>query len=64
MSLKESSQEELFTATNELEDFLPEDDPMMVFSRIIYPAFSDKDFADCYSTKGRNAIYLSSPVVS
>ncbi len=56
MSLKESSQEELFTATNELEDFLPEDDPMMIFGRIIYPAFSDKDFADCYSTKGRNAI--------
>ena len=56
MSLPNNQQRELFTATNELEDFLPEDDPMMIFGRIIYPAFNDKDFSDCYATKGRNAI--------
>jgi transposase len=56
MSLPNSQQRELFTATNELPDFLPEDDLVMIFSRIIYPDFNDKDFSDCYSTKGRNAI--------
>ena len=56
MSLPKNQQEELFTVINELPDFLPEDDPMMVFSKTIYPAFTDKDFEDCYSTKGRNAI--------
>lgn len=56
MSLPNNLQDELFTATNELPDFLPEDDLMMIFSRIIYPGFNDKDFTDCYSTKGRNAI--------
>jgi hypothetical protein len=55
MSLKKNPQEELFTATNELKDFLRDDDPMMVFSKTIYSAFKDEDFADCYSTKGRNA---------
>ena len=52
MSLNKDSQEKLFTATNELQGFLPEDDPMMVFERTIYPAFKDEDFAECYSTKG------------
>ena len=56
MSLPKNQQEEQFTVINELPDFLPEDDPMIVFSKTIYPAFSDKDFADCYSIKGRNAI--------
>ena len=56
MSLPKNQQEELFTVINELPDFLPEDDPMMVFSKTIYSAFTDKDFEDCYSTKGRNAI--------
>jgi transposase len=55
MSLNKDPQEELFTATNELKDFLPDDDPMMVFSKTIYSAFKDEDFADCYSTKGRHA---------
>jgi transposase len=56
MSLPRNRQEELFTAINELPDLLPEDDPMMVFSREIYPIFKDEDFEECYSTKGRNAI--------
>jgi IS5 family transposase len=56
MSLSKDQQEELFTAINELPGFLPEDDPMMVFSREIYPVFKDEDFENCYSTKGRNAI--------
>jgi len=56
MSLPKNKQEELFTAARELPDFLPIDDPMMVFGHTIYPAFTDKDFEDCYSTKGRNAI--------
>ena len=56
MSLNKDSQEKLFTAITELQDFLPEDDPMMVFEKTIYPAYKDEDFAECYSTKGRNAI--------
>jgi hypothetical protein len=32
MSLPKDSQEKLFTATNEFKGFLPDDDPMMVFS--------------------------------
>jgi hypothetical protein len=56
MSLPKDSQEELFNAKNELQDFLPEDDPMIVFENTLYPAFNDDDFAKCYSTKGRNAI--------
>jgi hypothetical protein len=52
MSLLKDSQEELFNAKNELKDFLPEDDPMIVFENTIYPAFNDDDFAKCYSTKG------------
>jgi hypothetical protein len=53
MSLPRNQQEELFSANKELADFLPADDPMMVFSREIYPAFKDEEFAQCYSTKGR-----------
>jgi len=56
MSLPKDSQEKLFTATNELQGFLPDDDPMTVFSTTIYPVFKDEEFTDCYSTKGRNAI--------
>jgi hypothetical protein len=53
MSLPRKQQEELFSANKELADFLPADDPMMVFSQEIYPAFKDEEFAQCYSTKGR-----------
>ena len=56
MSLRNDSQEELFGANNELKGFLPEDDPMMVFEKTIYPAFKDEDFIEFYSTRGRNAI--------
>ena len=45
MSLNKDSQEKLFNATNELQGFLPEDDPMLVFERTIYLAFKDEDFA-------------------
>ena len=55
MSLKKDKQEDLFSATNVLKDFIPEDDHMMIFSKEIYPAFADKDFEECYSTRGRNA---------
>ena len=50
MSLPRNQQEELFSADKELADFLPADDPMTVFSREIYPAFKDEDFAQYYST--------------
>jgi IS5 family transposase len=53
MSLPQNQREELFTADKELPDFLPADDPMVVFSKEIYPAFKDEDFAQYYSSKGR-----------
>ena len=57
MSLPVSSQASLFAAANELPDLLPEDDPMMIFSRSIYPSFRDQDFEACYSEgRGRPAI--------
>lgn len=56
MSLPESGQEHLFAAGNELPDLLPEDDPMMIFSRVVYPGFSDQEFQTCYSSKGRPAV--------
>lgn len=56
MSLKKNRQKELYTANNVLQGFLNKDDPMMIFSKEIYPIFSDKDFKDCYSRKGRNGI--------
>jgi len=56
MSLDKKAQEELFTAKEQLPGFLSEDDPMMVFSEQIYPAFRDKDFEQYYAALGRNAI--------
>jgi transposase len=56
MSLKKDKQIELFTANNILKGFLKENDPMMIFSKKIYPIFSDEDFKDCYSEIGRNGI--------
>ena len=56
MSLPESSQESLFAAGNELPNLLPDDDPMVIFSRDIYPAFHDREFESCYSDAGRPAI--------
>jgi hypothetical protein len=53
MSLPQNQREELFSADKELADFLPADDSMVVFSREIYPAFKDEDFARYYSNKGR-----------
>lgn len=56
MSLKKNRQKEIFTANIVLKGFLKENDPMMIFSKEIYPIFSDKDFKDCYSEVGRNGI--------
>lgn len=56
MSLPGSSQESLFAAGSELPDLLPEDDPMMIFSREVYPKFCDQEFDSCYSDHGRPAI--------
>ena len=56
MSLPGSSQDSLFAAGNELPDLLPEDDPMMIFSRAIFPSFNDEEFEECYSKVGRPAI--------
>lgn len=56
MSLPISSQQQLFAAGKELPDLLPDDDPMMMFSRVVYPAFDDHEFESCYSDKGRPAI--------
>lgn len=56
MSLKKCRQKELYSANNVLSNFLSKNDPMMIFSEEIYSFFSDKDFQDCYSNKGRNGI--------
>lgn len=56
MSIKNNSQELLFTANNELQGFLPKNHPMRLFSEEIYPLFSDEDFLECYSNSGRPAI--------
>lgn len=56
MSLSKKQPEELFGVQNTMKDLLPKEHEMAVFSREIYPLFSDHDFKDCYSDKGRNAI--------
>ena len=56
MSLLGSSAESLFAAGNELPDLLPDDDPMMLFSRVVYPSFDDREFESCYAERGRPAI--------
>jgi transposase len=56
MSMPEEKQNELFTSDRLLADLLPPGDPMIIFSQEIYPAFRDKQFEECYSDMGRNAI--------
>ncbi len=56
MSLKKRNSKSLFSSDIVLKNFLKPNDPMMIFSKEIYPLFSDKDFKDCYSKKGRNGI--------
>jgi len=56
MSLPKNKSENLFSSDTTLLNLLPSNDPMVVFSKEIYPIFTDDDFKDCYSTKGRNAI--------
>jgi hypothetical protein len=60
VSLPQNQREGLFTANKKLLDFLPPDDPMVVFGREIYPAFKDEDFARYYSSKGRCPIRFES----
>ena len=56
MSLPVSSQKSRFAAGSELPDLFPEDDPMMIFSREVYPVFCHREFDACYSDHGRPAI--------
>lgn len=56
MSLNPQHDENLFGANITMLHMLPEDDPMVVFSKEIYPLFNDEDFKDCYSDIGRCAI--------
>jgi transposase len=56
MSLPKNQPEELFGLQNTMKNLLLKDHEMAVFSREIYPLFSDNEFKDCYSDKGRNAI--------
>ena len=55
MSLPKDDTEDIFGAQNVLSDFLPENHPMLLFSKEIYPIFSNEDFENCYSNVGRNA---------
>lgn len=55
MTLKINEDDNLFGAHVTMAGFLHIDDPMMVFSREIYPLFKDEDFIDCYSDIGREA---------
>jgi transposase len=56
MSLPKDKEEELFGAQNILNNLLPDNDPMVLFSKEVYPVFNDDDFKECYSKSGRNAI--------
>ena len=55
MSLQPRTQDNLFGANITMWKILPKDDPMAVFSKEIYPIFSNEDFKDCYSKVGRGA---------
>jgi hypothetical protein len=56
MSFPETSQESRFAARSELPDQLPEDDPMMIFRREVYPVSCHRESDACYSDHGRPAI--------
>ena len=55
MTLKIDEEDNLFGAHITMKDFLPDYDPMVVFSKEIYPMFNDKDFEEIYSKIGRGA---------
>ena len=56
MTLRVNEQDDLFGAHVTMAGFLPDDDPMIVFSREIYPLFRDEDFTEIYADIGRGAI--------
>jgi transposase len=56
MALHENREDNLFGAHITMQSFLPEDDPLAIFSKEIYCLFQDEDFKDCYSRVGRWAI--------
>jgi len=55
MTLRIDEEDNLFGAHVTMKGFLPDDDPMVLFSKEIYPMFNDKDFEDIYSKIGRGA---------
>lgn len=56
MTLHINENDNLFGAHITMTNFLPDDDPMLIFSRDIFFLFNDNDFEDCYSEVGRGAI--------
>jgi hypothetical protein len=64
MSLPRNQQEELFSADKELPDFLPAENLMMVFSREIYLAFKDEEYAQCYSTSASGSYTRTTAPIS
>ncbi len=56
MTLKIDVQDNLFGAHVTMVDLLSEDDPMVIFSKDLFPLFHDEDFIECYSRVGRGAI--------
>lgn len=55
MTLRIDEEDNIFGAHITMKGFLPDDDPMVIFSKEIYPMFNDKDFEDIYSKLGREA---------
>lgn len=56
MTLRINEQDDLFSAHVTMAGFLSDDDPMIVFSREIFPLFSDECFIGIYADTGRGAI--------
>jgi len=55
MTLRIDEEDNLFGSHVTMKDFLSDDDPLVIFSKEIYPMFNDKDFEDIYSKIGREA---------
>jgi len=55
MSLRPENEDNLYGAHRTMIKILPEDDPMVIFSKEIYPIFQDEDFKECYSNLGKRA---------
>jgi hypothetical protein len=56
VTLRINEQDDLFSAHVTMAGFLSDDDPMIVFSREIFPLFSDECFIGIYADTGRGAI--------